>query len=94
MKVTVDLFGPARKKAGESRVAVELPEGARSRDLLAALALCHPALVGSVIAEGAGSLLEPYGLYLDGGGFVGDLSAPLDDGARLALMFASAGGQA
>jgi len=44
MTITVLLFAQARDLAGTSRVAVELPDGSRAEDALAAVARAHPAL--------------------------------------------------
>lgn len=92
MKVTVELFGPARMRAGASRVTAQLPERASAADLVSALAKGYPKLVGDVIKQDGGSLVEPYALYLDGTGLLRDPATRLDDGACIALMFSSAGG--
>ena len=44
MTITVLLFAQARELAGESRVTLELPEGARGDDVRAAMVRAYPGL--------------------------------------------------
>ena len=44
MTITVLLFAQARERAGRSRATLELPDGSRVRDALAALARDYPDL--------------------------------------------------
>lgn len=92
MKVTIELFGPARIKAGASKSVVELGDGRVARDLLGALAEAYPRLVGDVISADLKGLVEPYALYVDGVGFVADMATKMDGQSKVALMFSSAGG--
>lgn len=62
------------------------------REVLAALAAQFPALVGPVISPTGYELVSSYMLNADGRAMVRDLDAPAQDGQRLLLMFAEAGG--
>ncbi len=44
MIVTVLLFAQARERAGRASVTLELPDGSRVRDAIAAIRQAHPAL--------------------------------------------------
>jgi MoaE-MoaD fusion protein len=44
MTVTVLLFAQARERAGRSSLTLELPEGSRVADAIAAVRRAHPAL--------------------------------------------------
>ena len=52
MKVEIHLYARARELAGDERITVEVPEGARVDDLRRAMARAHPGL-----RSVAGSLL-------------------------------------
>ena len=89
---SVELYGVARLAAGTSAVALSLPQDATLRDALVALARERPALVGKVLDEAGGSLLEGYTLNVNGAAFVADLGAPVREGDAVLVLSAEAGG--
>ena len=89
---SVELYGVARLAAGTSAVALSLPQDATLRDALAALARERPALVGKVLDEAGGGLLEGYTLNVNGAAFVADLGAPVREGDAVLVLSAEAGG--
>jgi molybdopterin synthase catalytic subunit len=78
MEVTVRLFAMLRERAGTGEVTVELPEGARVRDALAAL----------------GGLAEGLPLVMAVNREYAGEDAPLDPGDELALIPPVSGGEA
>jgi molybdopterin synthase catalytic subunit len=78
MEVTVRLFAMLRERAGTSEVTVELPEGARVRDALAAL----------------GDLADGMPLVMAINREYAPEDAPLDPGDELALIPPVSGGEA
>ena len=78
MEVTVRLFAILRERAGASEVTVELPEGARVRDALAAL----------------GGLADGLPLVMAVNREYAPEDAPLDPGDELALIPPVSGGEA
>ena len=89
---SVELYGVARLAAGTSAVPLSLPPEATLRDALAALARERPALVGKVVDETGGGLLEGYALNVNGAAFVADLGAPVREGDAVLVLSAEAGG--
>ena len=89
---SVELYGVARLAAGTGEVALSLRPGATVRDALAALARERPALVGKVVDETDGRLLDGYTLNLNGAAFVADLGAPVEEGDAVLVLSAEAGG--
>lgn len=81
MNVTVLLFAQARERAGSARLELELAEGSRVSDALAALRRAHPALAD----------LEPHVAVALDGELVAPTS-PLRAGAELALLPPVSGG--
>ena len=69
----------------------DLPD-ATLRDALTALARERPALVGKVVDETGGGLLEGYALNVNGAEFVADLGAPVREGDAVLVLSAEAGG--
>ncbi len=88
----VELFGVARLRARTGRVSVELPEPATLAQVLAALGLKLPALVGPVITEAGDGLTAGHVCNLNGHDFVRDTSRPVAPGDRLLIMSSDAGG--
>jgi hypothetical protein len=86
-KVTIELFGIARARAGQGAVVVT---AATAREALLQLGAACPALAGLLRADGR--LSSQYLLSLDGHQFVTDLDQPLRPGERLLLLSADAGG--
>lgn len=48
MRRDVLLFGPAARMVGRDRIAVDAPQGATVRDVLAAIAAGHPELASAL----------------------------------------------
>ena len=88
----VELFGVARLRARTSRVSVEVPEPATLAQVLSALALKLPALVGPVINTAGDDLTAGHVCNLNGRDFVRDTRRPVEPGDRLLIMSSDAGG--
>ena len=88
----VELFGVARLRARTGRVSVELPEPATLAQVLSALALKLPALVGPVLTEAGDGLAAGNVCNLNGRDFVRDTRRPVAPGDRLLIMSSDAGG--
>jgi len=91
-QVSVELFGYARRLAGEREAVLELDRTATMRDVVIALSKRYPALVGPIIKPNTYELIEPFFLNVDGRRVVDDFSAVPKDGERLILFFVDAGG--
>lgn len=85
--IAVELFGVPRLRAG--RAALRL-RAATVGELLAELERACPGLVGLRHADGG--LAPQYLLSLDGRCFVRDAEEPLQEGERVLLLSADAGG--
>lgn len=81
MHITVLLFAQAREKARTDRFTLELPEGGKVADAIAAIKAQHPAL----------DELWPHLAVATDGVLVGE-DAALRDGAELALLPPVSGG--
>ena len=88
----VELLGVARLRARTSRVSLDLPRSATLAQVLSALALEIPALVGPVITETRDGLTAGHVCNLNGRDFVRDASRPVEPGDRLLIMSSDAGG--
>ncbi len=88
----VELFGVARLRSRTSHVSVDLPEAATLAQVLSALALKLPALVGPVITTAGDALTAGHVCNLNGRDFVRDTSRPVEPGDRLLIMSSDAGG--
>ena len=88
----VELLGVARLRARTSRVSVELPQSATLAQVLSALAVEVPALVGPVITETRDGLTAGHVCNVNGRDFVRDTSRPVQPGDRLLIMSSDAGG--
>ena len=87
MTIRVELYGIARVRAGTASADVE---ATTLRELLRALAHRHPELEGEVIRDGTAA--DGWLISLDGDRFLKDPDTPLEDGARVLLLSAQAGG--
>jgi len=92
MKLTVEFLGSSRGLTQTKACLLELSHQATFREILAAIAAQFPALVGPVISPTSYDLVSSYMLNVDGRAMVRDLDTPAQDGQRLVLMFAEAGG--
>jgi len=81
MTITVLLFAEARERAGRSHTSLDLPEGSRVADALAALERDHPSL--AAIRSHLAVALDQQLVRPD---------APLTHGAELALLPPVSGG--
>jgi molybdopterin converting factor small subunit len=81
MTVTILLFAQASDLAGRSSISIELPEGSRAQDALAAVLRAHPAL----------EAIAPH-LAIAVNGALGPASAPLPPRAEIALLPPVSGG--
>ena len=88
----VELFGVARLRARTGRVSVELPEPATLAQVLSALALKLPVLVGPVITTAGDGLTAGHVCNLNGRDFVRDTNRPVEPGDRVLIMSSDAGG--
>ena len=88
----VELFGVARLRGRTSRVSVELPEAATLAQVLSALALKLPVLVGPVITTAGDGLTAGHVCNLNGRDFVRDTNRPVEPGDRVLIMSSDAGG--
>ena len=86
-RVTIELFGIPRLRAGVGKLTVE---AATVGSALDALAKACPALEGSVLA--GGTLHPAYTLNLNGERFVADPGTPLADGESLIVLTVDVGG--
>lgn len=86
-RVTIELFGMPRLRAGVGKLTVEAATVGAALD---ALAKACPALEGSVLA--GGTLHPAYTLNLNGERFVADPGTPLADGESLLLLTVDVGG--
>jgi sulfur-carrier protein len=86
-RVTVELFGIARHRAG---LAELFAEGRTVGQLLQAVALTCPGLRGLMNADG--TLSRQYLVSVDGERFVADPDEEFPSGSRLLILGADAGG--
>ena len=88
----VELLGVARLRARTSRVSVDLPRPATLAQVLSALALELPVLVGPVINETRDGLTAGHVCNVNGRDFVRDAGRRVEPGDRLLIMSSDAGG--
>ena len=88
-------FFIAPTKLTESKVEIEVKEGAKLRDVIAALRRKVPALEGSVIVAGEDRIVEGYTFNIHGHFYTDedkDEDLQLRDGDRIALLTIPMGG--
>jgi len=90
-KLTVEMFGPARRLSGQKQVAINVNTGATLQDVVALLAEEFPQLVGTVI-EPPCRLSASYMLNYDGKRAARSLDETPQEGDRLLLLPVDAGG--
>ncbi len=88
----VELFGVARLVANAREVPLRLPAGATIADAFAALAVKMPELAGRVIGPDGHRLVEGCTCNLNGREFVRAVDTPLQQGDRIVILSADAGG--
>ena len=89
-------FFIAPTKLTESKVEIEVKEGAKLRDVIAALRRKVPALEGSIIVAGEDRMVEGYTFNIHGRFYTDiedkDENLQLRDGDRIALLTIPMGG--
>jgi hypothetical protein len=92
MLVKIEFLGLARRLTGEKRAEVEVPNEATLRDVVRALAIRFPSLLGQVIVPQTFDLISPYFFNVGGRLAATTLEAPADNAEPLVLMSLEAGG--
>lgn len=90
-KLTIELFGPARRLSGQKQVTLEMKDEATLRDVIAILAERFPQLVGSAVESGH-QLSSSYILNFNGKRTARSLDEKPEEGDRLLLLPIDAGG--
>ncbi len=88
----VQLFGLPHEITELQKVEVELKDGAKLGDVIAALRREIPALEGRVIRAGENRLMEHYAFNINGRFYLNDKEVQLQDGDRVALLTLATGG--
>ena len=95
IKCIVEFFG-VPVKTTETKVEIELKEGAKLKDVIAALRYKLPALEGKIIGPGQDRMVEGYTFNIHGhfyvDGYDNDQDIQLKDGDRIALLTIPTGG--
>jgi hypothetical protein len=92
IKISVELFGIPRIRAGLREIELELPAGARLHQLVQAIAGACPVLVGDVLRDDLTDLQEGYVFNHNGVSFLSSDSLRLRSGDFLLLLSNQAGG--
>jgi molybdopterin converting factor small subunit len=92
IKVSVELFGVPRLKAGRRELELELPTDPGRQDLVEAIANECPVLLGSVLREDLSDLQDGYVFNHNGISFLSGDSPRLQTGDFLLLLSNQAGG--
>ena len=95
IKCIVEFFGVPLKLT-EPKVEIELKEGAKLKDIIAALRCKLPALEGKIIVPGADRVVAGYTFNIHGhfyvDGYDDDQDIQLKDGDRIAVLTIPTGG--
>jgi molybdenum cofactor guanylyltransferase len=92
VSVTVELFGVARLLTKTRSVSLLLPQEASLSDVLTALAARLPVLVGRVINSDGAALVSGYACNINGLNFIRSASAKINQGDKIFILSADAGG--
>jgi molybdopterin converting factor small subunit len=92
VKISVELFGTPRLRAGRREVKLKLPAEARRQQVIQALAEACPALVGHALREDFSALQDGYVFNLNGTTFLSGDTISLQSGDSLLLLSNQAGG--
>lgn len=92
MRLTVELFGLARRLSGEKEVTVEVGDEAALRDVVVALSKRFPAFLGPLVVPRTYELKEPYFFNYNGQRVAKSLDEKPKEGDRLVLFLVDAGG--
>ena len=95
IKCIVEFFG-VPVKTTETKVEIELKEGAKLKDVIAALRYKLPALEGKIIVPGQDRMVEGYTFNIHGhfyvDGYDNDQDIQFKDGDRIAVLTIPTGG--
>ena len=95
IKCSVEFFGVPTKLT-EMKVEIEVKEGAKLRDVIAALRRKVPAVEGSIIVAGENRMMEGYTFNIHGHFYTendnNDENLQLREGDRIALLTIPIGG--
>jgi molybdopterin converting factor small subunit len=95
MKCIVEFFG-VPVKTTELKVEIELKEGAKLKDIIAALRHKLPDLEGNIIVPGEDHMVQGYTFNIRGhfyvDGYDDDKDIQLKDGDRIAILTIPTGG--
>jgi molybdopterin-guanine dinucleotide biosynthesis protein A/molybdopterin converting factor small subunit len=89
---TVELLGVARLLAGMQEIDLRLPAAATIADAFTELSRQLPSLAGRVVERNAADLIEGYACNINGLEFVSDVGSRLQNGDRILILSADAGG--
>ena len=92
INIRVELFGTPRLRSDRREVALTLPPGAGRNQLVRALALACPALVGCGLRQDLADLEDGYIFNRNGVAFLGEGDFSLQEGDSLLLISNQAGG--
>lgn len=92
MKISVELFGLAKRIVGEKKIEIELKDKNTLKNLTQELIKKYPKLLGKVIKEKTLKTIAPYMFNLDGKQAISNLELELKEGDRLLLLFVTVGG--
>jgi molybdopterin converting factor small subunit len=94
MHIHVELLGISRLLAGTKTVLLDLQEGATLWDVVHALSVRYPALIGDVIHPDGKTLYPPHVFNLNAKRMIQEnqMDERLSDGDRITLMSILAGG--
>ncbi len=92
-RLNVEIYGVPHQIAAPRRVTLALGEGARLRDVIAALRQEIPGLTGPVLRPDADSLTERYTFNVNGSFYDKDGGGlPVQEGDRISLLSIATGG--
>ncbi len=91
MKLTLELFGLARRLSKEKEVMVEVSDDATLRDVVAAFAEGFPSFLGPLVVPETYDLVEPY-FNIDGRCVARSSDIKPKEDEHPLLMFMTAGG--
>ncbi len=88
----VQLFGLSHEVTELQKVELELKDGARLQDVIAALKREIPALEGRVIRTGENRLTDHYVFNINGGVYFNEKEIQIKDGDHIMLLTLASGG--
>lgn len=92
MRLTVELYGLARRLSGEREVTVDVGNDATLRDVVVALTERFPAFLGALAVPETYDLVAPYFFSYGGRRTARDLDERPKEGDRLLLLLLALGG--